>query len=236
MYETYIFDLYGTLIDIRTDEENPQLWDSMAVHFRYRGMETTGQELRALVSQEIELQLSKGRESCEFPDFVMEEVLAEVALQLNGEVSEAWLNETVRWFRTLSLRRLDLYDGVTEVLQALKRKGKRLYLLSNGQKTFIEAELSALGILSLFDGTAISSEARTGKPDPLFFDYLVRTYGADLSSAIMIGNDPRTDLEGARRIGIDACYIQSESSPIGIDVTSRYQIRDGDLRQIPGWR
>lgn len=236
MYRTYIFDLYGTLIDIRTDEEHPLLWDTMAVHFRYQGMETTGRVLRQLVSREIEDQLATGRENYEFPDFVMEEVFSNVSRELKGHVSEAWLNETVRWFRTLSIRRLALYEGVKEVLEALKEQGKRIYLLSNGQKTFIEAELRALGILHLFDGIAISSEARTSKPDPAFYEYLRKTYGADLSSAIMIGNDPRTDLEGASRIGIDACYIHTESSPEGHEVTSLYQIWDGDFRRIPGWR
>ena len=30
MYENYFFDLYGTLVDIRTDENKPLLWHSMA--------------------------------------------------------------------------------------------------------------------------------------------------------------------------------------------------------------
>ncbi len=29
-YKNYIFDLYGTLIDIHTDEENPELWEFMS--------------------------------------------------------------------------------------------------------------------------------------------------------------------------------------------------------------
>ena len=30
MYQNYIFDFYGTLADIRTDEENPFLWKKMS--------------------------------------------------------------------------------------------------------------------------------------------------------------------------------------------------------------
>lgn len=235
MYQTYIFDLYGTLIDIETDENCPQLWDAMMHHFRYKGMETTAAELKRLVDEEVERQLSEERKKCEVPDFVMEEVLAEVASKLNGKPSKAWLQETVRWFRTVSMRHIALYDGVVEILESLRAKGKKVYLLSNGQKTFIEAELKRLGIYKLFHGIAISSEAKLSKPDPLFYQYLSRTYGADLSSAIMIGNDPRTDLEGARRIGIDACYLHTASSPDNMKVESKYQIWDGDLRQIPDW-
>ncbi|MNC74327.1 dUMP phosphatase [compost metagenome] len=92
-----------------------------------------------------------------------------------------------------------------------------------------------LGILPLFHGIAISSEAGISKPDPLFYKYLTDTYGADLSSAIMIGNDPRTDIAGANTVGIDSCYIQTVSSPRNVPINSTVQILDGDLRQIPGW-
>ena len=29
-YENYIFDLYGTLVDIHTDEEKTELWEKLA--------------------------------------------------------------------------------------------------------------------------------------------------------------------------------------------------------------
>ncbi|MNI79783.1 Pyrimidine 5'-nucleotidase YjjG [compost metagenome] len=144
-----------------------------------------------------------------------------------------WLDETVRWFRILSMRHLALYVGVREQLEKLKKQGKSVFLLSNGQKTFVEAELRALGIYEWFDGIAISSEAGISKPDPLFYKYLENKYHADLSSALMIGNDPRTDMEGAQRIGIDGCYIHSNSSPEGFAVNSKYQIWDGDFYKIP---
>ncbi|MFC4099156.1 HAD family hydrolase [Paenibacillus xanthanilyticus] len=92
-----------------------------------------------------------------------------------------------------------------------------------------------LGIRDLFDGIAISSEAGVSKPDPLLYRYLEEQYGADLSSALMIGNDPRTDLEGASRIGIDACYIHSASSPANMPIRCKHQIWDGDLRRIAGF-
>lgn len=236
MYQTYIFDLYGTLIDISTDEEDPKLWETLAFHFRYSGMEVTGTSLRSLVAKEIEVQMEIARQYCEYPDFVMQDVLKVVTLDLGKEPTTEWLDETVKWFRILSLRHLALYDGVEEVIHGLKAQGKGIYLLSNGQKTFIEAELRTLGIYDLFDGIAISSEAGISKPDPLFYQYLENEYQADLSSAIMVGNDPRTDVEGAQKMGIDACYIHSNSSPEGFSVESLYQIWDGDFRKVPGWK
>lgn len=235
MYDTYIFDLYGTLIDIATDEEDPVIWDRLALHFRYAGMNAEGEALKAAVLAASRKQLEAGKTRFEYPEFVMEEAFGEVAAELGGSPSAAWLHETVRWFRTLSMRKLALYDGAAELLGTLRAAGKRLYLLSNGQRTFIEAELAVLGIRELFDGIAISSQAGVSKPDPLFYRYLEETFGANLSAALMIGNDPRTDLEGASRVGIDACYIHSESSPANIPVSCKHQIWDGDLRRIAGF-
>lgn len=45
-YKNYIFDLYGTLIDIHTDEENEKLWDFMAELYAIYGADYTGGELK----------------------------------------------------------------------------------------------------------------------------------------------------------------------------------------------
>ncbi|MCD7954832.1 MAG: HAD family hydrolase [Lachnospiraceae bacterium] len=45
-YHNYIFDLYGTLVDIHTDEENPMLWDKMCLFYGYYGADYSPEELR----------------------------------------------------------------------------------------------------------------------------------------------------------------------------------------------
>ncbi|MFD0674643.1 HAD family hydrolase [Cohnella sp. GCM10027633] len=234
MYDTYIFDLYGTLIDIHTDEESPEAWERLAFHYRYGGVEIGAEELRREFGEEVRRQLDAPRIACEHPEFVMAETFEAIARRGGMSPAEGWAEETMRWFRVLTVRKLRLYPGVEETLRKLRAAGKRTYLLSNGQKTFIEMELRALGIDGLFDGIAISSEAGVAKPDPLFYAYLRETYGADLSSAVMIGNDHRTDVEGARRAGIDACYIHSNCSPDAgeADVDCRFKIWDGDFGSV----
>ncbi|WP_238404217.1 HAD family hydrolase [Paenibacillus paridis] len=237
LYQTYIFDLYGTLIDIQTDEESQQLWENMALYFRYNGMNVSGQALQALTLCHMEQHLEAGRRRCEYPDYVIEDVFADVVRKLKGRANTAWLQETVRWFRILSMRKLMLYEGAIEVLTGLRHRGKKIYLLSNGQKTFIEMELKSLGIDHCFDGIAISSVAGISKPDPLFYAYLCGKYQVNLSAALMIGNDPRTDMEGARRAGIDGCYLRTSASPAHLlETRSKWLIEDGDLRKIPGWQ
>ena len=44
-YKNYIFDLYGTLVDINTDEWSAQLWKKMAILYGYYGAAYTFKEL-----------------------------------------------------------------------------------------------------------------------------------------------------------------------------------------------
>ncbi|MGN1113075.1 MAG: HAD family hydrolase, partial [Acutalibacteraceae bacterium] len=45
MYKNYVFDLYGTLIDINTDEWCDDLWKKMAILYGYQGAHYTYKEL-----------------------------------------------------------------------------------------------------------------------------------------------------------------------------------------------
>ena len=45
-YKNYIFDLYGTLTDIRTDEESRSLWKKTALYYTEHGAPYTASELQ----------------------------------------------------------------------------------------------------------------------------------------------------------------------------------------------
>ena len=47
VYDTCIFDLYGTLVDIRTDEEQEELWERLALFYAYYGAWYLPDELRS---------------------------------------------------------------------------------------------------------------------------------------------------------------------------------------------
>ena len=48
MYQNYIFDFYGTLADIRTDEENPYLWKKMSEIYSALGAAYRPEELKRM--------------------------------------------------------------------------------------------------------------------------------------------------------------------------------------------
>lgn len=214
-YQNCIFDLYGTLVDIRTDERLPRLWEQMVQLYGKRGASYTPQALedayfstvRALEAQ----MLSRG--SCTHPEIRIEQVFRRLFWEKGVQADLAQAIQTGQQFRLWSRRYLRLYDGAAELLKALRANGQRVWLLSNAQRIFTAGELQTLGIDGLFDGIYLSSDYGCKKPDRRFFEILLQERGINPDSAIMIGNDGACDIQGANAVGLSTAYIRSNLSP-----------------------
>ena len=218
MIQNYIFDLYGTLIDIRTDESMPSLWRRMALLLSLQGALYVPEELRkayhAALGAEIDrlaaAHPSLPREHIE-PDIlpVFDTLYAQKGVTATAER----LKDTAVFFRTLSLRHLRLYPDAAVVLRTLRVRGKGVYLLSNAQAAFTMPELVKLGLASLFDGIVLSSDAGVKKPDQAIFEHILSKYGLRPETCLMIGNDAAADMQGAATVGMAGRYIHTKQSP-----------------------
>ena len=56
MYQNYIFDLYGTLVDIHTNEKKAYLWKKMSLFFGMKGAAYEPKELRMAYETKIKEQ------------------------------------------------------------------------------------------------------------------------------------------------------------------------------------
>ena len=129
------------------------------------------------------------------------------------KADDALAVHTGQFFRVLTMEYVRIYDGVRELLKALKKCGKKVYLLSNAQRIFTEYEMNYLDITKYFDDILISSDYGTKKPDIRFFEQLIEKYHLDVKKTLMIGNDVRCDINGAKEAGLDTFYIHSNISP-----------------------
>lgn len=234
MYKNYIFDLYGTLVDIRTNENSGYLWKKIQEFYGFHGAEYTSAELRRtyrkLSIQEEEIAKNKG-----FSEIQIEKVFSGLFSEKGIIVSDDILNTACEFFRIISTKYIKLYDGVIELFEELKKKGKNIYLLSNAQKVFTEPEIKLLGIWDYFDGILISSNELYKKPSTEFFNILIKRYDLNIKESIMIGNDGTSDIKGAQAVGMDSLYIRTEISPKDEkteNVGATYVIPDGDFRKI----
>ena len=211
-----IFDLYGTLVDIHTDEEKEPLWQAMADYYRERGAAYTPDVLRktylALIGEK-EAGLAAGDAHEAHPEIRIEEVFGELFERAGVRVSPGEAVAAGLYFRQQSTDYIRLYPGAKQLLLALRAAGKRVFLLSNAQAIFTRWELDVLGIADCFDGMLLSSDYGIKKPDVRFFRALLEQYGVDPKRAVMVGNDGRCDIQGAKAAGLSAVYIRSNISP-----------------------
>ena len=236
MYQNYIFDLYGTLIDLHTNEQQEKVWAELAKFYVYNGADYEKQELHDAYLAEVtaRLQAITVKRETDHPDTDISDVFAFLYRAKKVKPSSSLVRSTTRLFRSLSLEYLRLYDGVAETLQVLKERGGKLFLLSNGQREFSLPELQHLGIDTLFDGLFFSADYELCKPDVRFMEALFEAHGIGPKQSVMIGNDHTTDIEIARRLHMDALYIHTNCSHnISQDqVHCKYQIWDNDFRRL----
>lgn len=238
VYKNVIFDLYGTLVDIRTDEEAPLFWSKVADIFSKKGAVYLPKELRqryVRYCKEEKLKELIKRPYNRYLDIDLLHVFEKLYKHMGIRPTKAMLLETAKQFRKASIKHIRLYDGVRELLIFLKESNCRIYLLSNAQRSFTLPELEKVGILPYFDGILISSDLRVCKPSPIFFKALLKKYSLDPADCIMIGNDKISDMQGAKNVGIDGIYIHQDISPDieeGEEIPCVYSVMDGDVTKI----
>lgn len=215
-YTDLIFDLYGTLVDIHT-EEGLRTWEQTAIYYGFYGAHYTGKELKDAFEAQMKQRHVQAGENYEvFPDVPCEVTFAQLFRDkgITQKADELGFS-AAQVFRMISMEYIKLYEGVPEAMAAFRKKGYRLWLLSNAQHVFIAYELRHLGLDTIFDGIYISSDHGCRKPDVRFFQAVIEDHGLDISKCLMIGNDRRTDIAGANKAGLDTLYMHTNITPPG---------------------
>ena len=114
----------------------------------------------------------------------------------------------------------DLTGNVEETLVALKERGLRLGIICDVGLTpsnVLRDYLAAHGVLDLFDHWSFSDEVGCYKPARAIFDHAMAGLGGiDPGRAAHVGDLRRTDIAGARAMGMTAVrYRGANDDPAG---------------------
>ena len=230
-YHNYIFDLYGTLADIRTDETGPLLWKRTALWFSEHGAAWTGRALKAAYRDFCAQEQASS--SVPYYEIELRHVFGRLYREKGIEASPEQIEETASFFRIASLKKLRLYSWVMPVFAGLRARGGRLYLLSNAQACFTRPELRFLGLEDAFDDTLLSSEAGVRKPSEDIMRQLLERNGLAVSESILIGNDRGSDIALAEAVGMDSFYLETETSNrLLSEPAATFEVLDGDGRRM----
>jgi putative hydrolase of the HAD superfamily len=204
-----LFDLYGTVIDIETDESMEEIYRGIAHYLTYQGVYLHRGEVRDRYYQIMKQQReARGGES---PEIDVEAIWREFLRQEGVKSAPAQRKLALilaHLYRGISRKRLRLCPGVQQVLDEL-RPAYRLALISDAQPCYALPEMKALGLDGYFDPVIISAEYGFRKPDQRLTAKALAIMGFEPSEVIFVGNDMYRDIYGASRLGIKTIFIES---------------------------
>ena len=120
----------------------------------------------------------------------------------------------------------EMNDGVREVLPVLAER-YRLAVICNTRLHTRHASAGNHGKRRnrrFFQEKVFSDEVRWAKPNPLIFEHTLLLLGTAADAAAHIGDDPTTDLKGARAAGMTAVWLapQAEDGQADCDYHIRH--------------
>ena len=233
MYKNFVFDLYGTLIDIHTNEYENSAWEKMSETLKFYGVDYTPTELSETYFSSCELQVRLGKAKYKVPEVDVVEVFRHIFANKGQKANKSLATHLAQQFRAFSTDYIRVYDGVLDTLAKLKKAGKKMYILSNAQSCFAKTELSKFGLRKYFKGIVYSSDYKCAKPDVALFNLLIDKYKLDKKETIFIGNDANTDVEGARNAKIDCLWLKTNQTEQSVTkFAPKYVISNGDFTEI----
>ncbi|MGX6970435.1 YjjG family noncanonical pyrimidine nucleotidase [Vagococcus bubulae] len=200
-YQYIIFDIDNTLLDFSRSEYYAlqKVFATYGVVFN----ENTFNQYKE-INHDLWEQLEDGKIS---KDVVLKERFKRFFLANNIVVDGVLVDKQYRGFLE---ERNDVINGAMSLLTQLKSQGYTIFAGTNGVGQTQRKRLASANMTDLFDELYISEEVGFEKPDVRFFDYIFNDARIiDLSTAVMIGDSLSSDIEGAKRVGIDSIWLSN---------------------------
>lgn len=180
--EIVLFDLDGTL----TDSAKGVIRSVQYMQEKMEMEEWSEADLRFIVGPPI------------FDSFYNE-------LGMNAEEAERAFKFFRERYASIGLYENKLYDGIREMLDALKAKGKRMAVATSKNQSSAELILEHFEIAHYFE--VIGGHAVERDTKAKVINYVLETMKADQEDVIMVG-DRKFDVVGAHAIGIPAIAVE----------------------------
>lgn len=126
-----------------------------------------------------------------------------------GITDDALAVEMATTFQTARRARHIVYNDVRPALDSL-RQTYRLGVITNGAVCLQNEKLAGSGLASLFDVITVSADVGRAKPASEIFMCALEEAGIKASRAFMVGDSIHRDVEGARKVGLRAVWLNRE--------------------------
>ncbi|KLK88427.1 HAD family hydrolase [Methanoculleus sediminis] len=201
-----LFDCYGTLIDILTDERDIETYRCLSRWLIYQGVRIAPEDLQGLYTCRVREAIERTAEP--YPEVRVEEVFAGICVEhAVWEIDPKRLGiESARAFRAASLRRLGVIEKSRRLLDLFG--AKKTGVVSNGQRVFSEREMRALGLYDRLGFAVFSSDLGYQKPDARIYAAALERMGVSAPEVLFIGDNAENDVDAPRRFGMQALHVE----------------------------
>lgn len=181
MINTIIFDMGMVLVDFR--------WKAL-----FEEMGLTGERFERMANATVRDPVWNEFDRGIWTDEMMLEAFVERAPELEEELNDLFYNRF-----TELLRKFDYTD---EWIDSLKKRGYKVYILSNFSRKGIEECPDELDYIGKTDGAVISYRVNLIKPDPRIYEHILEKFDINPSEAVFI-DDNADNIEAAKKFGIN---------------------------------
>jgi 2-haloacid dehalogenase len=197
MVNTYVFDAYGTLFDVhaaiaRHRDAAGSNADRLSEIWRSKQLEYTW--TLTLAGHYVDFWILTERAL----DYALA-CVPSVDPSLRPQLLDAYL-------------RLDAFADAREALTALKARGARLALLSNGSPRMLATAVEAAGLAGLLDGVLSVEAVRAYKPRPQVYALVTDRFGITPDEVFFVSSN-RWDIMGAASFGFRPLWINRNRLP-----------------------
>ncbi|RJQ15503.1 HAD family hydrolase [Candidatus Woesearchaeota archaeon] len=150
--------------------------------------------------------------------------LAQFKIIAEDKQLTAWTEE---YWKEIT-KRVSLFPGVSELLSELRKKYKLAILTdSDGKKEYKMMRIKKLKVDKMVDGVFTTDDTGFNKPDPRIYQLIMKTFNVKPDECIMVGDDPSSDLLGAKRLGMKTIWTKQS-----IHVSSHHAFIDYEITDI----
>ncbi|MCX8031469.1 MAG: HAD family hydrolase [Thermodesulfovibrionales bacterium] len=203
------FDLYGTLINIRTDEGDFNTYEILARYLSYHHVYISADLLKRTYFDKINQQLTESKEA--FPEVDVYKIFFDIMHSYGKErYNQKTVIDICMLYRSLTIRRFEPFLGVYEILAEICSRFKTA-LISDAQWVFTEPEIEILDLGRFFKLKVLSSRFGYKKPDERLFLTAMRKLDSKPQDTVYIGDNPSRDLVGAKRAGMKCVLFRTSN-------------------------
>lgn len=129
------------------------------------------------------------------------------ALESVGIADDALAEQSAQRYNRYRDAHLTLFPGAMDLLRALRDRGCKLGLLTNGFSETHRDKIATLQIGEYFDAIFMPDEVGMLKPDPLLFAHACTTLRSAPACSAMIGDRYERDIRGAKTAGLSTIWM-----------------------------